>query len=338
MAPARPTAIEASHEAGPLMFRNTSPGTSILATTPAMRPSSTAPSMTTLLPGGSLRRRIEHLGSGRCKPGGVGQPLVHGPTGLALLGPVAAGHQRVHLAPVAGGQPGGGRLGPRQPGGAGVALDGRALGPHLPQPPRQVHGLVGEDVPGHHLVAPGPALVRAQVGGQVAALVALDQGPRLGAAVGPAQPPAGPDRDRAQAGVTANQVSTAAPPGGAQPLVLGAIGSFGAGVRSAAQDPVHHLEQLLDLLLAAAGGDLVADAAADVAVQQPQGDLVEGGLDGRDLGDDVDAVLVLVDHAGHAADLALDAAQPGLELLLVHAVAGPRRLPSFSRPYRGSVS
>jgi hypothetical protein len=59
-----------------------------------------------------------------------------------------------------------------------------------------------------------------------------------------------------------------------------------------------------------------------VAVEQPQRHLVEGGLDGRDLGDDVDAVLVLVDHVGHAADLALDAAQAGLELLLVHAVAG----------------
>jgi hypothetical protein len=43
---------------------------------------------------------------------------------------------------------------------------------------------------------------------------------------------------------------------------------------------------------------------------------------GRDLGDHVDAVLVLVDHAGHAADLALDAAQARLQLLLLHGVAG----------------
>src|SRR5215213_7929750 len=107
MAPASPTASDASHEVGPLMLRNTSFGTSILAITPAMRPCSTAPSMTTLLRGGCLRRGIEHRGPHRRKPGGVGQPLVHGPAGPALLGPVAAGHQRVHLAPVAGGQPGG---------------------------------------------------------------------------------------------------------------------------------------------------------------------------------------------------------------------------------------
>src|SRR5512133_2658196 len=109
------------------------------------------------------------------------------------------------------------------------------------------------------------------------------------------------------------------------------------GAESAAQDPVHHLEQLVDLGVAAARLDLLADAAADVAVEQPQRHLVEGGLDGRDLGDDVDAVLVLVDHAGHAADLALDAAQAGLELLLVHAVAG-HGASSPRMPHPGIVS
>src|SRR4029450_7610162 len=93
----------------------------------------------------------------------------------------------------------------------------------------------------------------------------------------------------------------------------------------------------VDLGVAAARLDLLADAAADVAVQQPQRHLVEGGLDGRGLGDDVDAVLVLVDHAGHAADLALDAAQPGLELLLVHAVAG-HGASSPRMPHPGIVS
>ena len=39
------------------------------------------------------------------------------------------------------------------------------------------------------------------------------------------------------------------------------------------------------------------------------GDLFERGLDGRDLGQDVDAVGVLVDHPLEAADLALDAAE-----------------------------
>src|SRR4029450_1705722 len=101
-----------------------------------------------------------------------------------------------------------------------------------------------------------------------------------------------------------------------------AQGPPAAGGGSAAQDPVHHLEQLVDLVLAAARPDLLADAAADVAVEQPERHLVEGGLDGRHLGDHVDAVLVLVDHAGHAPDLALDAAQAGLGPVLLQGVAG----------------
>jgi hypothetical protein len=46
-----------------------------------------------------------------------------------------------------------------------------------------------------------------------------------------------------------------------------------------------------------------------VPVQDVDGDLLERGLDGRDLGEDVDAVGVLVDHPLQAADLALDPAQ-----------------------------
>src|SRR5919106_3614822 len=103
MAPARPRAIEASHEVGPLMFRNTSPGTSIRATRPAMRPSSTAPSMRRSFRDGCLVA-IEPLRRQRCKPGGVGAAFVHGPAGPAVARPVALGQLRVDLAPVGGGQ------------------------------------------------------------------------------------------------------------------------------------------------------------------------------------------------------------------------------------------
>ena len=60
-------------------------------------------------------------------------------------------------------------------------------------------------------------------------------------------------------------------------------------------------------------GDRIGDAVADVAVEDPHRDLLERGLDGRDLGEDVDAVGVLADHALEPADLALDASQAVLD-------------------------
>jgi hypothetical protein len=44
-----------------------------------------------------------------------------------------------------------------------------------------------------------------------------------------------------------------------------------------------------------------------MGVEDVDGDLLERGLDGGDLGEDVDAVGVLVDHALEAANLPLDA-------------------------------
>ena len=52
----------------------------------------------------------------------------------------------------------------------------------------------------------------------------------------------------------------------------------------------------------------VGNAVAHVAVEHPHRDLLERGLDGRHLGEDVDAVGVLPDHPLEPADLALDAA------------------------------
>src|SRR5215208_6631680 len=53
-----------------------------------------------------------------------------------------------------------------------------------------------------------------------------------------------------------------------------------------------------------------------VVVEQAECDLVERCLYRRYLRDDVDAVAVVLDHSLDAADLALDAAEPGEELLL----------------------
>src|SRR5579859_5189823 len=60
----------------------------------------------------------------------------------------------------------------------------------------------------------------------------------------------------------------------------------------------------------AALGDGLHDAVAEVFLEQAERDGLQG-LGGRgDLGEDVDAVLVFIDHSLQAADLPFDAAQP----------------------------
>jgi hypothetical protein len=49
-------------------------------------------------------------------------------------------------------------------------------------------------------------------------------------------------------------------------------------------------------------------AMVSVIFEQPKGNLVEGGLDRGDLGHDIDAVSVFVDHSLNAANLAFDPA------------------------------
>ena len=61
------------------------------------------------------------------------------------------------------------------------------------------------------------------------------------------------------------------------------------------------------------------DAVVHVVFEQVDRDRIECGLDGRDLREDVDAVVTLRDHALQAADLALDAAQ-AREMILGVAV------------------
>jgi hypothetical protein len=76
-------------------------------------------------------------------------------------------------------------------------------------------------------------------------------------------------------------------------------------------------------LVALVGGVVgfrAGDAMTGVVVEQAERDLVERGLHGGDLGEDVDAVTVVVDHALNAAYLAFDALETGLELIFRCAV------------------
>src|SRR5204862_2691403 len=78
----------------------------------------------------------------------------------------------------------------------------------------------------------------------------------------------------------------------------------------------------------AAGRDGVGDAMGQVIVEQFDGDRLQRLGGGRDLVEDLDAVLVLVDHALKAADLTLDPAEALLHGLLVVRISGHgRRIP-----------
>src|SRR5438874_437652 len=72
----------------------------------------------------------------------------------------------------------------------------------------------------------------------------------------------------------------------------------------------------------AAAGEGVGDAMREVLVEQLDGDRLERLGHGRDLVEDVDAVLVLVDHPLQAAHLAFDTTQPLVDRFLVVGVAG----------------
>ena len=58
---------------------------------------------------------------------------------------------------------------------------------------------------------------------------------------------------------------------------------------------------------------LAGSARRLAETKQQQANLVDSGLDGIDLGQDVDAVGFLIDHPRDAADLSLDAMQSCLE-------------------------
>src|SRR5207237_10767863 len=82
-------------------------------------------------------------------------------------------------------------------------------------------------------------------------------------------------------------------------------------------------EELLRLLARSplvTGGERLRHAVLDVVVEDRDGEALERGRDGAELGQDVDAVPVVVDHALDPPHLALDPVQAGDDGLLVLGV------------------
>src|SRR5699024_8325715 len=88
--------------------------------------------------------------------------------------------------------------------------------------------------------------------------------------------------------------------------------------------PTRRSSCLLDLLprgLVVAGAGGVDHAVSDVLLEEVDGDRVQRGRRGGDLGEDVDAVLVVIDHLPDAADLAFDPLHPPREGVLLRGVS-----------------
>src|SRR3954454_22473649 len=100
-------------------------------------------------------------------------------------------------------------------------------------------------------------------------------------------------------------------------LMVGPSGRRGSGTDEAGDRVGGFLQ--LDLCVGAAGLDRLHDTVRDVLVEQAQGDGLECLRHRRDLGEDVDAVLLLLDHPLQAAGLPLDATQP-LEVVVLALV------------------
>src|SRR5487761_231250 len=92
--------------------------------------------------------------------------------------------------------------------------------------------------------------------------------------------------------------------------------------------------RLADLLLrdVAALGRRLGHAVPEVVLEQPQRHRLKRPRRRRHLGQDVDAVLVVLDHLLQAADLALDAAQPLEVLVLVRGVSVHAALHFYVNP------
>ena len=90
-----------------------------------------------------------------------------------------------------------------------------------------------------------------------------------------------------------------------------------------AECPAHHVDHLIDVLvgLAALGGG--ADAALDVVLEDEDRQGIDRGPQRGGLLEDVDAVLLALDHPRDTADLALHARQASHELGRVLRVAVP---------------
>ena len=75
-------------------------------------------------------------------------------------------------------------------------------------------------------------------------------------------------------------------------------------------DDRHQFGYLLTLIGLVAARNRVLDAMRDVILQHFLLDAPERGADGRDLRHDIDAVPVLLHHAGEPADLTFNSRQP----------------------------
>ena len=91
------------------------------------------------------------------------------------------------------------------------------------------------------------------------------------------------------------------------------------------REAVHRREQLLRALgrqLVVPGRDRPGDAVVDVVVEELEGEALEGGSNGADLRQHVDAVTVVLDHPLDASHLPLDPVQPlhhrGLVVAVLH--------------------
>ena len=93
-----------------------------------------------------------------------------------------------------------------------------------------------------------------------------------------------------------------------------------------AADDIHQLRDLAPLIGLVTGSDRMLDAMSHVVAQNLLLGASQCRAHGGDLGDNVNAVAVILDHAGEAADLAFDPAQTfsdGCLDVLAHGVYIP---------------
>ena len=90
--------------------------------------------------------------------------------------------------------------------------------------------------------------------------------------------------------------------------------------RSGAEQSFHRVERLVDFFVTFAAVVGLHDAVTEVFVEQAEADILKCLGDGRDLGQHVDAVLVVIDHPLDTPYLPFDPGQPAGVIVLVERV------------------
>jgi hypothetical protein len=90
-----------------------------------------------------------------------------------------------------------------------------------------------------------------------------------------------------------------------------------------AEGSADDIEDLLDVAIRVALLRGAPDATLDVILEDQEGDGIDGRSKGRCLLQDVDAVLLALDHALYAPDLALDAPQTADQHRLIAGIGVP---------------